>query len=158
MGSANDKDKLVEAKFSDTLDEVLGADYVEYAVCSAHRNAPELAEYVDEALNGGARLFVGIAGLAAALPGALAGHTSMKVPIIGVPLDEHGIDSCLYMPPGVPVLTPGVGKNGLKNAALAVCQMMAMLTHAPGIRDRLDAHLSGEAAKKKPEFDIDPKA
>jgi phosphoribosylcarboxyaminoimidazole (NCAIR) mutase len=43
-----------------------------------------------------------------------------------LPLDEHGIDSCLYMPPGVPVFTMGVGSAGLKNAAIGACQVLAV--------------------------------
>lgn len=50
----------------------------------------------------------------------------MQIPVIGVPLDEDGVDSCAYMPPGVPVLMAGVGKPGLKNAAIAAIQIEAM--------------------------------
>ncbi len=50
----------------------------------------------------------------------------MALPVIGVPMDEHGVDSCVYMPPGVPVLTAGVGKVGLKNAAIAAAQILAV--------------------------------
>ena len=97
------------------------------SVASAHRNPREVAALamnnIDDAL-----VFIGVAGLAAALPGALAGATEMQVTVIGVPLDVHGIDSCLYMPPGVPVLSCGVGKAGLKNAGIAAAQIAARTT------------------------------
>lgn len=135
MGSKSDQGILEESKMLEVLEEIFSqaaADRsltYETSVCSAHRNLPELEGYVREACQDGAKVFVGIAGMAAALPGALAGCTGMAKPVIAVPLDEHGIDSCLYMPPGVPVLTTGVGKAGLKNAAIAVCQILAAGDH-----------------------------
>ena len=124
MGSPNDLDQIKAAGMGAYFDAV-GVTY-EVTVCSAHRNIPELEQYTQKALQVGARVFIGVAGMAAALPGALAGLTGMTVPVIAVPLDEHGIDSCIYMPPGVPVLTAGVGKAGLKNAAQAACQVLAL--------------------------------
>ncbi len=123
MGSKSDTDIVKASGLVDILDEV-GVSY-SVTICSAHRNLPELEKFVAEANRDGAKIYIGIAGMAAALPGALAGCTGMTKPIIGVPLDEHGIDSCIYMPPGVPVLQSGVGKIGLKNAAIAACQIMA---------------------------------
>ena len=64
----------------------------------------------------------------------------MSIPVIGVPLDEYGIDSCLYMPPGVPVLLTGVGKSGLKNAAMAAAQILAVNDRAASLA--LKAHVS----------------
>lgn len=157
MGSANDKGKLLESGFVEILDEVLGKSEVEYAVCSAHRNAEVLAEYVPEAISNGARLFVCMAGLAAALPGAVAANSLMKVPVIGIPLDEHGIDSCIYMPPGAPIMTTGVGKDGLKNAALAACQIMAAGRDIE-VSDRWAAFLSNERSKKPAQLGINPRA
>src|ERR1051325_7384648 len=65
------------------------------------------------------------AGLAAALPGAVAAHTDL--PVIGVPLRSSlsvldGLDALLaiaQMPPGVPVAAVGVD-NARNAAALAV--------------------------------------
>lgn len=96
------------------------------SVASAHRNPKEVAALAEA--NADALVYIGVAGLAAALPGALAGATEMRATVIGVPLDEHGIDSCLYMPPGVPVLSCGVGKAGLKNAGIAAAQIVARTT------------------------------
>ena len=123
------------------------------SVCSAHRNAPELQEFVDRTLSEGAQIYVGIAGMAAALPGALAACTRMVRPIIAVPIDAHGVDSCLYMPPGVPVLLTGVGKEGLKNAGIAVLQILAI-----GNSDSAKVALADYLIKsqKQPQFDINP--
>lgn len=158
MGSKSDKAVLGKSGFAKTLEEIIDPAEVRYSVCSAHRNARDLDEYVAKARGNGARIFVGIAGMAAALPGALAGLSDMTVPVIAVPLDEHGIDSCIYMPPGVPVLTAGVGEIGLKNAAIAVCQLVAIDPDRGGVRSQLHDYLARASAKKPPEYGIDPSA
>jgi phosphoribosylaminoimidazole carboxylase PurE protein len=148
LGSKSD----LEAIKASGMAEILGALGLTYSVsvCSAHRNLPELEEFTKRSMSEGAKVFIGVAGMATALPGALAGATKMTIPIIGVPMDEHGVDSCIYMPPGVPVLTAGVGKVGLKNAALAAAQILAQGDRAGGLS--LNSYLSKNA--KEPEFDI----
>jgi phosphoribosylaminoimidazole carboxylase PurE protein len=148
MGSKSDADLVKASGLTGILDEI----EVTYSVsiCSAHRNLPDLEQFAREACQDGARVFIGIAGMAAALPGALAGCTGMAKPIIAVPLDEHGIDTCIYMPPGVPVLMTGVGKPGLKNAAIAACQILAAGDH--GIELSLLAHIS--RTNKQPQFNV----
>lgn len=148
LGSASDLDAVHGAGMVDTLAAVGVSASV--SVCSAHRNLDELGRFVARTLAAGTKVYVGVAGLAAALPGALAGLTNMAVPVIGVPMDEHGIDSCIYMPPGVPVLTAGVGKVGLKQAALAAAQVLAVGDAA--VATRLRAHLDRTA--KAPLFDV----
>ena len=97
-------------------------------VCSAHRAPERLSELVREAEAGGTQVFICGAGLAAALPGAVASHTTK--PVIGVPLSSgalNGVDS-LYsiaqMPPGVPVATVAI--NGAMNAAYLAVQIIAL--------------------------------
>jgi 5-(carboxyamino)imidazole ribonucleotide mutase len=148
LGSASDLEAVQAAGMVETL--AASGVTSSVSVCSAHRNIEELGRFVRRALSGGTRVFVGVAGLAAALPGALAGLTDMTVPVIGVPMDEHGVDSCLYMPPGVPVLTAGVGKVGLKNAALAAAQVLAVTDS--GVATKLREHLARTA--KAPQFDV----
>lgn len=102
---------------------------VEVEVISAHRTPDRLGTYVHEAEQRGVRVFIAAAGMAAALPGAVAAHTSK--PVIGVPLDAtlQGFDSLLsivQMPPGVPVATVAIGKAGAKNAAVLAGQMLAL--------------------------------
>jgi len=66
-----------------------------------------------------------VAGLAAALPGVIAAHTTK--PVIGVPVaGRMNLDSLLsivQMPPGVPVAT--VGMNRGDNAALLAAEILA---------------------------------
>jgi phosphoribosylaminoimidazole carboxylase PurE protein len=150
LGSASDLEAVKAAGMVEMLTVVGTTSAV--SICSAHRNIEELARFVDRAVAAGGRVFIGVAGLAAALPGALAGLTNMAIPVIGVPMDEHGVDSCVYMPPGVPVLTAGVGKVGLRNAALAAAQILAV--GDADVATKLRAYL--ERTAKPPQFDISP--
>lgn len=94
---------------------------VELKVLSAHRNLEELIAFL-KAGEGGWRVIIAAAGLAAALPGVVA--SIVKLPVIGVPLvagELAGIDallSILQLPKGVPVATMGIGKQGALNAVL----------------------------------------
>ena len=132
-GSASDK-PIVD-KVTSILDE-FGVAW-EYNVLSAHRTPNKPAKYAREAEGRGVQVLVGIAGLAAALPGTLAAHTTL--PVIGVPGDGgplSGVDalhSIVQMPSGIPVATVGIG-NG-KNAAYLAIAILA-LSHAD-IRQKL---------------------
>ena len=93
-------------------------------VISAHRNPDKLARYVKESP---VSVFICIAGLAAALPGAVAAHTIK--PVIGVPKDVKlgGLDSLLsivQMPTGVPVASVAI--DGANNAALLAIEILAL--------------------------------
>ncbi|GCC11436.1 N5-carboxyaminoimidazole ribonucleotide mutase [archaeon] len=93
-------------------------------IASAHRHPDKLREIVKES---NADVFIGIAGLSAALPGVIASHT-LK-PVIGMPRDVKvlGIDSLLsiaQMPSGVPVATVGI--DNAKNAALLAVEILAI--------------------------------
>lgn len=108
-------------------------------VCSAHRAPERLKELVQEAEAGGTQVFICGAGLAAALPGAVASHTPR--PVIGLPLASgalNGLDSLysiVQMPPGVPVATVGI--NAAANAAYLAVQILAL--GDPGVAERLAA-------------------
>lgn len=156
MGSKSDEVPIRASGMVDILCEIVGDDDVYASICSAHRNPHRLSVYVDEACSYGAQIFIGIAGLAAALPGALAGASGMTTKVTGVPLDNYGVNSCLIMPPGVPVGTAGLGSaevfyQGLKNAALEACQILAISDAT--VEAALDNYLVRTA--KEPEFDID---
>ena len=96
----------------------------EFDVRSAHRDPDAVAEYAKTARARGIRVLICGAGLAAALPGAVAAQTDL--PVIGVPLRSSlsvldGLDALLaiaQMPPGVPVAAVGVD-NARNAAALA---------------------------------------
>lgn len=95
----------------------------ELKVCSAHRNPDDLKDILSQPHD----VVIAGAGLAAALPGAVAAKTIR--PVIGVPCKVNylGLDSLLsiiQMPPGIPVLAVGVDKAEIaaNNAALMLKQ------------------------------------
>ncbi len=93
------------------------------SVASAHRT-PELVDIL--AREEEADVFIAIAGLSAALPGAIAARTAK--PVIGVPvsgaLNLDAILSVVQMPPGIPVA--GVGLDRGDNAALLAAEIIAL--------------------------------
>ena len=109
----------------DGLLEEFGIDH-EVRVASAHRAPKYLEGVVDAALEDGCRIFVGIAGMSAALPGVIASMTTL--PVIGVPVGgKVPMDSLLsvvQMPPGMPVAAVGVDRG--ENAAVLAIQMLAL--------------------------------
>jgi phosphoribosylaminoimidazole carboxylase PurE protein len=121
VGSDSDRERMQGA--FDVLEKE-GVGY-EFDVRSAHRTPDAVAEYARSARERGLRVLICGAGLAAALPGAVAAHTDL--PVIGVPLKSSlsvldGVDALLaiaQMPPGVPVAAVGVD-NARNAAALAV--------------------------------------
>jgi 5-(carboxyamino)imidazole ribonucleotide mutase len=120
MGSESDAEQGEKA--AQMLDE-FGVPY-ELNVISAHRNPEKLTSYVK---NSDADIYICIAGLAAALPGAVAAQTVK--PVIGVPKDVKlgGLDSLLsivQMPTGVPVATVAI--DGARNAALLAIEILAL--------------------------------
>ena len=92
-------------------------------IASAHRTPELVDKLVAEA---DAEVFIAIAGLSAALPGAIAART-MK-PVIGVPVSGtvnlDAILSVVQMPPGIPVA--GVGLDRGDNAALLAAEIIAL--------------------------------
>lgn len=131
-GSDSDQETLDKSGMFDVLRKV-GVTYHQSQL-SAHRHDDALWELCLEAINDrGAKIFIGVAGMAAALPGAIAAVTKHSVPVIGVALDsgfEGGLDALLSMtrmPKGVPVLCTGIGSSGLVNAAIAACQILSLL-------------------------------
>ena len=107
----------------------------EVHVASAHRTPEKVDRLVADPET---EVFVAMAGLSAALPGAVAARTLR--PVIGVPLHRGlGLDSLLsvvQMPPGIPVAA--VGLDASENAALLAVEMLA-LAH-PELLERLRAY------------------
>lgn len=90
-----------------------GADF-EFHIASAHKSPEYLQQVVEESYD--TKVVIAGAGLSAALPGVIASR--LNVPVIGLPCDAAlgGLDallSMMQMPPGVPVLSVGVGKDSL---------------------------------------------
>ena len=122
VGSSSDEERVAPA--CKVLDEAgVGYDFV---VSSAHRDPDKTAEIAKTAKQNGYKAIIAGAGLAAALPGAVAAHTDL--PVIGLPLDVgplRGVDA-LYaiaqLPPGCPVGAVGIGNA--KNAALFALRIL----------------------------------
>ena len=82
-------------------------------------------------------MFIGAAGMAAALPGVIASQTVL--PVIGLPISGSTLDgmdallSIVQMPPGIPVATVAI--NGGKNAAYLALQIIG--NKYPSIKEKL---------------------
>jgi 5-(carboxyamino)imidazole ribonucleotide mutase len=116
-------------------------------IISAHRTPDMLKKYVTDAQKNGVKVFIAIAGMAAALPGVIASFTTR--PVIGVPvalkspvMAFDSIFSMLQMPPGVPVATVAV--NGGMNAGLLAAEILALED-----KDLSDKLLSFKKAQKE---------
>lgn len=124
MGS--DSDLPVMAKAVKVL-ESYGIPY-EAHVYSAHRTPEEAASFAEHAKENGFGVIIAGAGMAAALAGVLAAHTTL--PVIGVPLKSavlEGTDALLatvMMPSGIPVATVAI--DGAKNAAYLAAEIIAL--------------------------------
>lgn len=101
---------------------------VEVHVYSAHRTPEKVADFASNAKDNGFGVIIAGAGMAAALAGVVAGHTTL--PVIGVPLKSNaleGVDALLstvMMPSGIPVATVAI--DGSKNAAYLAAQILAI--------------------------------
>ncbi|RDU74440.1 5-(carboxyamino)imidazole ribonucleotide mutase [Helicobacter anseris] len=126
MGSKSDYKIMCECI------EVLKQFKVPYEVliASAHRSPDRAKTYIKEAEKKGAKVFIGAAGMAAHLAGAIASMTTK--PVIGVPLSGGALDgldallSTVQMPSGMPVGTLAIGKAGAINAAYLAIQILAL--------------------------------
>lgn len=118
VGSKSDIDIMRKA-----VDELFRSKVpYEFRVCSAHRT-PNMLDRIIKGKD--YDCIIAAAGLAAALPGAVAAKTT--APVIGVPLTGafEGLDALLsivQMPPGIPVL--GTGVNNPEEAAKAAIKIL----------------------------------
>lgn len=124
MGSENDREKVAPA--SDILQR-FGVE-VDTEVMSAHRTPASVTAFAAQAKANGYGVIIAAAGMAAALPGAVAAHTTL--PVIGLPLSGsalNGVDA-LYaiaqLPPGVPAACVAI--DGAKNAGILAAQILAL--------------------------------
>ncbi len=119
LGSKSDMPIAEKAK---KILEEFDVEY-EIIVASAHRTPDFLKKIIIES---DADVFIGIAGLAAALPGSIASQTIK--PVIGVPVSGKvnfdSILSIIQMPPGIPVAAVGLDRGD--NAALLAIEILAL--------------------------------
>lgn len=112
----------------------------EVKISSAHRALERTVDWVKGFEAQGGKLIIAAAGLAAHLPGVVAGATTL--PVIGVPMRSgalEGVDalySIVQMPPGIPVATVGIG--AAHNAALLAVQILA--AHNQELSDKVKAY------------------
>ena len=102
----------------------------EVLISSAHQSPDRTKEYIKDASIRGAQVFIGAAGMAAHLAGAIVSQTTK--PVIGVPLMSGALDgldallSTVQMPSGMPVATVSIGKAGAINAAYLAMQILSL--------------------------------
>ena len=126
-GSSSDFEAIEKSELMDILN-ACGVTW-RLSSLSAHRNPYDLDRFVQLSKET-AKVFIGIAGMAAALPGTIAAHARTK-PVIGVALSSDildGMDAAFAisrMPSGVPVAFTGWNKTGLYNAGILAVQMIA---------------------------------
>src|SRR5256885_263858 len=125
------------AYFGSGKSRKIGVEY-EMVVASAHRTPDLLRDLIR---NTTARVFIGVAGLSAALPGTIAAHTTK--PVIGVPvsgkLNLDAVLSVSQMPPGVPVAAVGLDRG--ENAGILAVEILALKDErlAEKLKDHRDA-------------------
>ncbi|MEE1400107.1 MAG: 5-(carboxyamino)imidazole ribonucleotide mutase [Bulleidia sp.] len=147
MGS--DSDAPVMAKAVKVL-ESYDIPY-EVHVYSAHRTPMQAAEFATNAKDNGFGVIIAGAGMAAALAGVLAAHTTL--PVIGVPLKSavlEGTDALLatvMMPSGIPVATVAI--DGSKNAAYLAAEIIALSDESLAEKIAEDRKKQSEAVLKK---------
>ena len=139
FGSKSDTETLKKA--ADVLKE-FGVEYMAYAI-SAHRAGDLLIKTLEQVEKDGCEVIIAGAGLSAALPGVIAGHTVL--PVVGVPLEcvtpgksngLAGMDALLstvQMPPQIPVASVGI--NNAKNAAYLALEILGI--KYPEIKEKL---------------------
>ncbi|MCK4457402.1 MAG: 5-(carboxyamino)imidazole ribonucleotide mutase [Thermoplasmata archaeon] len=131
LGSKSDK------KIGDKAIDILAQFGVrsKMIVASAHRS-PEYLH--DEIERSDAKVIIAVAGLSAALPGAVASKTIR--PVIGVPVSgKISLDSLLsivQMPPGIPVAAVGLDRG--ENAAILAVEILSISDEQ--LKEKLEKH------------------
>lgn len=123
LGSGSDI--AIAEKAMDILDKL----EIPYSlkIASAHRTPNLVREIVTQGTDAGIEVFIGIAGLAAHLPGTIAAFTPR--PVIGVPVDVNngGMDalqSIVQMPYPSPIATVGINRGD--NGAILAAQFIGL--------------------------------
>lgn len=110
---------------AEKIEKILKDFSVKYdiKVASAHRTPEYLKDLIEKS---DASVFIGVAGLSAALPGSIAAYTIK--PVIGVPVSGKvnfdAVLSIVQMPPGIPVAAVGLDRGD--NAALLAIQILSV--------------------------------
>ena len=123
LGSSSDIE--IAEKSMDILDKL----EIPYSlkIASAHRTPNLVREIVKQGTDAGIEVFIGIAGLAAHLPGTITAYTPR--PVIGVPVDvktngRDALESIVQMPYPSPIATVGIDRGD--NAAILAAQFIGL--------------------------------
>ena len=142
LGSGSDI--AIAEKSMDVLDKL----EIPYSlkIASAHRTPNLVREIVSQGTDAGIEVFIGIAGLAAHLPGSIAAYTPR--PVIGVPVDVKtggldALDSVVQMPYPSPIATVGIDRGD--NAAILAAQFIGL--HDEEVRQKVIELRKGYAKK-----------
>ncbi len=142
LGSGSDI--AIAEKAMDILDKL----EIPYSlkIASAHRTPNLVREIVTQGTDAGIEVFIGIAGLAAHLPGVIAAYTPR--PVIGVPVDvktsgRDALESVIQMPYPSPISTVGIDRGD--NAAILAAQYIGI--HDDEVRQKI-IELRKDYAKK----------
>ena len=147
MGSKSDYDVVKECILVLKKFEIKHEIYVS----SAHRSPQRTIEIIKDCEARGAAVFIGAAGMAAHLAGAIAAHT-LK-PVIALPLPGgmmDGLDALLssvQMPKGVPVATMSMGRAGAINAGYFAAQILALEPQNSGVLKALKEDRKAQEAR-----------
>ncbi|MDD5020729.1 MAG: 5-(carboxyamino)imidazole ribonucleotide mutase [Endomicrobiaceae bacterium] len=126
MGSDSDLPTMAECL---KIFDKFGISY-SVNVGSAHRTPEHVKKCVQKSIATGAKVFIAVAGMSAALPGVVASETTF--PVIGVPMDGKylasmdALFSVSQMPPFMPVACVSIGKAGAINSAILAIQILAI--------------------------------
>jgi 5-(carboxyamino)imidazole ribonucleotide mutase len=127
----------------------------ELRVLSAHRTPEEVREFVGECESGNGAVILAGAGMAAALAGVVASHTTL--PVIGVPMPggafegEDALLSTVQMPGGIPVATVAIGRAGAVNAAVLAAEIIALYDDKTAARVKAHRERGREKVRAKDE-------
>jgi 5-(carboxyamino)imidazole ribonucleotide mutase len=123
LGSGSDLE--IAKKTMDVLEEF--QIYYSLKIASAHRTHELLKDLVIEGTKKGVKVFIGIAGLAAHLPGVIASYTYR--PVIGVPVDVKlsGLDALLAsLQTPYPASVATIGINQGDNAGILAVEILSI--------------------------------
>ena len=141
MGS--DSDLAVMSKAAEVLDQ-FEISY-EMRILSAHREPDDFFAFAKGAEEGGCKVIIAGAGMAAHLPGMCA--ALFPLPVIGVPMHTTSLGgrdslySIVQMPSGIPVATVAI--NGGANAGILAVKILA--TSNPSLLEQLKGYAQRQA-------------
>ena len=125
----------------------------ELIVSSAHKSPERTKQYIQNAEEKGAQVFIAAAGMAAHLAGTVAANTTK--PVLGVPVDsgslkgEDALLSTVMMSEGLPVGTLAIGRAGAVNAAYLAIEILALQD------DELRVKLQEDRISKAKKLELD---